>query len=435
MAEVTMPRLSDTMSEGTIGKWLKQQGDQVSKGDVLVEIETDKATMELEAYEEGVLQQILVADGETVPIGQAIALIGDGNEQPADTSSSTQPASQPTSKPQPASPSPPAAAAPSPTGDPTDDHGERVLASPLARRIAEDRGINLRQVQGTGPNGRIIRENVEAYQEAAPASTTATDAAATQPTSPPRSTTPPAAAPTPSMAAPAGSTVQSLSRMRRAIAQKMTEAKHGTPHFYVTAEIAMDETLALRKQINDSHASSVKISVNDFIIKAMAKTLAEHPELNRSYVVAEDGTPGIVEHPDINISVAMAVDEGLIVPVVAQADKKSLGTIAAEVKELATLAREGSIKQHQLEGGTFTVSNLGMYDVTTFTAIITPPQAGVLAIGSILEQPVVRDHELTIGHMMYVTLSADHRVVDGATAARCLHAFKRMLQSPLKLLV
>ncbi len=426
MAEVTMPRLSDTMSEGTIGKWLKQQGDQVSKGDVLVEIETDKATMELEAYEEGILQQILVADGETVPIGQAIAMIGDGSEQPA--ASSPEPAPQPTSKPQPATP-PPAAAAPSPTADHTDDHGERVLASPLARRIAEERGIDLRQVQGTGPNGRIIRENVESYQEAAP--TTKTDPATTQPTSPQRSTTPPAAAATP----PEGSTVQSLSRMRRAIAQKMTEAKNGTPHFYITAEIAMDETLALRKQINDSHASPVKISVNDFIIKAMAKTLAEHPELNRSYVVAEDGTPGIVEHPDINISVAMAVDEGLIVPVVAQADKKSLGTIAAEVKELATLAREGSIKQHQLEGGTFTVSNLGMYEVTTFTAIITPPQAGVLAIGSILEQPVVRDHELTIGHMMYVTLSADHRVVDGATAARCLHAFKRMLQSPLKLLV
>lgn len=429
MAEVTvtMPRLSDTMSEGTIGKWLKQVGEHVQKGDVLVEIETDKATMELEAYESGVLQKILVADGETVPIGQTIAVIGDAMAS----------ASMPASAALPAAPHTALPAAPH-TADmsSTDGEGVRVKASPLARRMAEERGIDLRQVRGTGPDGRIIRENVEAYQqEQTPAVAVP---APPQPLSSSLATAPSPSSATPALATsstPAPTALQPLSRMRRAIAHKMTEAKHGTPHFYVTAEIAMDETLALRKQINDSSASPVKISVNDFIIKAMARTLAEHPELNRSYMLAADGTPGIVQHTDINMSVAIAVDDGLIVPVIAHADQKSLGTIAAEVKELATLAREGGIKQHQLEGGTFTVSNLGMYDVTTFTAIITPPQAGVLAIGSILEQPVVRNHELTIGYTMHVTLSADHRVVDGATAARCLHAFKRLLQTPLKLLV
>jgi pyruvate dehydrogenase E2 component (dihydrolipoamide acetyltransferase) len=225
--------------------------------------------------------------------------------------------------------------------------------------------------------------------------------------------------------------------MRRAIAHHMTESKHGTPHFYVTIDVEMDEALALRRQINDSGASPTKISVNDLIIKAIAKALTEFPSLNSRFVQHPNGNgqSGMFYHDHININVAIAVDDGLIVPVVVDADKKSVGTIATEVKDLATRARQGTIKQTELEGGTFTVSNLGMFDVAEFAAIITPPQAGVLAIGSIIEQPVVRNGEIVIANVMKATLSGDHRVVDGATAARCMQVFKQFLLSPLKLLV
>lgn len=432
MAEITMPRLSDTMSEGTIGRWLKQPGEQVAKGDVLAEIETDKATMELESYESGILQDVLVEAGQTVPIGQVIAVIG--------ASASTQeatPSGNGTASPKPAAP-PVAPKQPAPAAHPVThfvSESDHVKASPLARRVATDYGLDLRLIQGTGPGGRILRENVDAYYQHHGAEAVSTEQAVPQPAQPaavPQSPAPAAV----SMGVPdQTSPLQPLSRMRRAIAHKMTEAKNGTPHFYVSTVVDMGEALALRHQINEIHAAPVKISINDMIIKAIAKSLRAYPVLNSSYVVDDQGLAGIVLYDYVSISVAIALEDGLIVPVVRDADMKSLGTIAAEVKDMAARARDGSIKQAELEGGTFTVSNLGMFDVTEFIAIITPPQAGVLAVGSVREQPVVRDHEVVIAHTMHATISADHRVADGATAARCLQTFKELLQTPLKLLV
>lgn len=430
MAEITMPRLSDTMSEGTIGRWLKQPGEQVAKGDVLAEIETDKATMELEAYESGILQNVLVEAGQTVPIGQVIAVIGDSASVPESS-----PSGNGTAQPEPAAP-PTAPKQPEPAAHTvthpvsTSDH---VKASPLARRVATDYGIDLRLIQGTGPGGRILRENVETYYQHHGTEAAGKEHAPPQPTQPADA---PAAVQAPvSVSASDQTPPQPLSRMRRAIAQKMTEAKNGTPHFYVSTVVDMGEALALRQQINQSQAAPVKVSINDMIIKAIAQSLRAHPVLNSSYVVDQQGQAGIVQHDHVSISVAIAVDEGLIVPVVRDANTKSLGTIAAEVKDMAARARDGSIKQSELEGGTFTVSNLGMFDVSEFIAIITPPQAGVLAVGSVLEQPVVRNNEIVIAHTMHATISADHRVADGATAARCIQTFKELLQTPLKLLV
>jgi pyruvate dehydrogenase E2 component (dihydrolipoamide acetyltransferase) len=450
MAEITMPRLSDTMEEGTVSKWLKQPGDRVEVGDIIAEIETDKATMELEAFESGTLQKILVPEGKTVPIGEPIALIGEG---PADVAEApaAEAGAQPATPPPRAAPpteeggaaarartsveeraaAPPPSAAPQPVRPaearpPVAERGdgrERIKASPVARRLAAEMGVDLRQVHGTGPGGRIIKENVEEFHaemQRAPA----VPAPAAAPAAP-------AARPAP---APAGEVVP-LSRMRRAIARAMTESKPGTPHIYVTAEIDMGEAMKLRKQLNDSGAADVKISVNDLVVKAAARALRKFPALNSSYATTEDGQPGVVRHDQINVSVAVALEDGLIAPVVKDADKKSLGTIAAEIKDMAGRAREGKIKQTELEGATFQVSNLGMYDVVDFVSVITPPQAASLSVGAVRQTPVVRDGQIVIGEMMYVTLSADHRVTDGATAAQYLQEVRRLLQSPLSLLV
>jgi pyruvate dehydrogenase E2 component (dihydrolipoamide acetyltransferase) len=433
MAEITMPRLSDTMEEGTIGKWLKQPGDAVEKGEIIAEIETDKATMELEAYESGTLQEILIQEGKTVAIGTTIATIGKGEAKPAAKEQADEPPPSAQAA-EPAAPDArgngrqqePVASAQAEPPAPT-HHGERVKASPLARRLASEYNIDLHQVQGSGPGGRIIKANVEAFRDQ---HGTAAPVAAQ-----------PAPSPAPAVSAmvseaeqPAPEAVP-LSRMRRAIATRMTEAKNGMPHFYVTSEIDMAEVLRLRKEINESNAVQAKISVNDMIVKAVARTLAAFPALNSSYVVGSDGQPGIVHHERINVNVAVAVEEGLIVPVVADADKKSLGTISAEIRDLAIRAREGKIKQHELEGGTFTVSNMGMFDVVDFIAIITPPQAGILAISSIRQVPLVRNSEIVVGDVMNVTLSADHRVTDGATGAQFLQKFKELMQAPMSLLV
>ncbi len=437
MAEVTMPRLSDTMTEGTISRWMKKPGDYVEKGDVLAEIETDKATMELEAYERGTLQQILVQEGKVVPIGQTIALIGEGAEgteataaPQQDASASSSPAQQPSED----------ALQPVPAGKPSTASDERVKASPLARRIAEEYGVDLHQVAGSGPGGRIIRENVETFYQQHGTRATAKDEAPTAAPSTTVAAPSTVAAPTSVLTGPpppAGSTPTPLNRMRQAIAKRMTEAKHGVPHIYITSEIDMGEALNLRRQIMHDYGTAhmIRISVNDMIIKAVAKALREYPAINSSFVIDKDVRPGIVEHEQVNISVAVAVDDGLIVPVVMDADKKSIGTIAEEVKDLALRAREGQIKQHELEGGTFTVSNLGMFDVVAFSAVITPPQAGVLAVSSIRQVPTVRDEEIGIADIMNVTLSVDHRVTDGAVAAKFLREIKHLMLSPLRLLV
>jgi len=441
MAEVTMPRLSDTMSEGAVGRWLKKPGDAVADGEIIAEIETDKATMELQAFESGTLQKILVPEGQTVPIGQAIAIIGDGaapDEAAAPDAGAQQAASEEggaeaiarntaeakaEAQQAPATPAPQAAPPASQSNGQSSD--ERIKASPLARRMADERGIDLRQVQGTGPGGRIIKENIESFQ---PSAAPTTAPAATQAPAPAASQ-PAAAAP-----APAGE-VTPMSRMRRAIARAMTDSQPGTPHIYVTAEIDMAAAVKLRKQIIDSGASEVKISINDLVVKASAKALLKFPTLNSSYTTSADGQPGVARHQQINVSVAVALEDGLVAPVVRDTDKKALGTIAGEIKDMAGRAREGKIKQNELEGATFQVSNLGMFDVVEFTSIIPAPLAASLSVGVVRQTPVVRNGELAVGELMYVTLSVDHRVADGATAAQFLQELRRLLESPMSLLV
>jgi pyruvate dehydrogenase E2 component (dihydrolipoamide acetyltransferase) len=426
MAEITMPRLSDTMSEGAVGKWLKKPGDRVEVGDIIAEIETDKAVMELEAFDTGTLLKILVPEGQVVPIGTPIALVGEGEvetEPPpeaggpetldspvAEARAETQPPVAPTSLPLPA--------------QPVEEGDGRLKASPVARRLAEERGIDLRLVQGTGPGGRIIKENVEDFQP--------------ETAHPPRPTSQPTA-PTPAPIAPPASTPSAeatpLSRMRRAIARVMTEAQPGTPHIYVTVEIDMVEAMKLRQQINDSGAADVKISVNDMVVKAAAKTLRKFPALNSSYATDSDGQPVMLQHQQINVSIAVALEDGLVAPVVRDADKKALGVVAAEIKELAGRAREGKLKQQELEGATFQVSNLGMYQVVAFTSIIPAPLAASLSVGLVRQTPVVRDGQLAVGEIMSLTLSVDHRIADGAIAAQYLQELRQLLESPMSLLI
>lgn len=438
MGEVTMPRLSDTMSEGTVGRWLKKPGDQVAVGDIIAEIETDKATMELESFEAGTLQKILIPEGQTVPIGEVIAMIGDGAAPAEAAPSAPAPAEAKAAAPAEAPAAAPAevkteakAAAPAATNG-SDD--ERIKASPLARRIAEDLGVDLRQVQGTGPGGRIIKENVEEFaaSKGASAAQAVAPAQAQEPAAPAQAKAPAAPAPSPAPAAPAGATLAPLSRMRKAIARAMTESKPGVPHIYVTTEIDMDAAMALREQIA---ASGTKVSVNDLVVKAAAKALRAVPAVNTSFVTGEDGQPVAANHQSVNVSVAVALEDGLIAPVVKDADKKSVGTISAEIRDMASRAREGKIKQNELEGATFQVSNLGMFGVTEFVSIITVPQAASIAVGAVRKVPVVRNDEIVIGQVMNVTISADHRIVDGAVAAKFLQELKKLLEAPMSILI
>ena len=427
MAEVTMPRLSDTMSEGSVGKWLKQVGDKITDGEIIAEIETDKATMELQSFESGTLQRILVEAGKVVPIGEVIAIIGDGAAPAAS-------ASAPAAAPPAAAPAPDASAAPAPAAPAAPSNGQgddHIKASPLARKLAAERGIDLRLVQGTGPGGRIIKENVEEFQPGTPASASAPapQPAAAAPVSAPTPAPAPAPAPTPNAAA------EPLGRMRRAIARAMNDAKPGIPHIYVTVEVDMGAAMKLRQQINESGAAAVKVSVNDLVVKAAAKALAKLPVVNTSFATTSEGQPGVVRHDQVNVSVAVALDDGLIAPVIKDADKKSIGTIAVEVKDMAGRAREGKIKQNELEGATFQVTNLGMYGVVEFGSIITVPQVASLAVGAVRQVPVVRDGAIVVGEVMNVTLSADHRIVDGAVAAQYLAELRKLLEAPMSLLV
>ena len=455
MGEVTMPRLSDTRSEGTVGRWLKKPGDQVTSGEIIAEIETDKATMELEAFETGTFQKIVIPEGQTVPVGEIIAFIGDGAAPPeaapapaaqADAAAdATPPAPADATPPAPADATPPAPADATPPApaDATpavatdvalsgaDDNG-RMVASPVARRIAEELGVDLRQVQGTGPGGRIIKENVEEFaaQQKAGSTSTATPAAApaATPTPAAKPAAPaPAASPAPTLAG-----AEPLARMRKAIARAMSDSKPGIPHIYVTIDVDMDAAMALREQLAES---GIKLSVNDLVVKAAAKALTKLPAVNTSYSLTADGQPGITRHQQINVSVAVALDDGLIAPVVKDADKKSVGAISAEIRDMAGRAREGKIKQSELEGATFQVSNLGMFGVTEFVSIITVPQAASIAVGAVRKQPVVRNDQIVVGQVMNITISADHRIVDGAVAAQYLKELKGLLEAPLSVLV
>jgi pyruvate dehydrogenase E2 component (dihydrolipoyllysine-residue acetyltransferase) len=434
MSEIAMPRLSDTMQEGTIARWLKSPGDEIKKGDVLAEIETDKATMNLEAYEAGTLQQILVQEGETVPIGQVVALIGTGAAipQPAQHAIATAKAGADGAAPTPATVAsqPKAEASNWDKGPIPIESGERgaVKASPLARRMAEEHGIDLRQVQGTGPGGRIVRDDIEdMLEQRGTAPAPAAPAAAPQAAASPQVVPIPAALPgMPSQEAE----IVKLSRVQLLIARRLTESKQTIPHFYVSSEVDMTDALALRQTLNASVGEeSAKVTVNDFIVRACALALEKFPEVNST--IKDDQ---LIKYKHINVGIAVDVPSGLVVPVIRETNLKGLRTIAREAKALIARARANKLAPVDLEGGSFSVSNLGMMDVSEFIAVINPPQSAILAISSVCQRFVPVDGQPVIRDLMTMTLSADHRILYGATVARFLQEVKRLLQNPYSLL-
>jgi pyruvate dehydrogenase E2 component (dihydrolipoamide acetyltransferase) len=435
--QIVMPKMSDTMEEGVVVKWLKREGERVASGDALAEIETDKAVLELETTATGVLRKILAQEDSKVPVGQLIAVIGaEGEDISALIGGLSSPPIQAplpvTTTPSRAPATPLSTAAPSPeaAGRQETIIRERIDASPLARRMAEEVAIDIAQVLGTGPGGRIVKRDIEAFL-AQPHN---------QPRRPPvLYVTPPAEAvdavpslqkPTPAEAAGADHTEHELSMMRKTIAKRMALSKTTTPHFYITTEIDMERTIALRQSLNELAPDEAKISFNDIILKAVANALRQFPRMNVSY--ADDK---IRWHQRVHISMAVALDEGLLTPIIRDCDRKSLGEIAREAKELTERARARRLKPEDYTGGTFSVSNLGMYDIEDFGAIINPPEAAILAVGTIKQQPVVVDGQLSVGHRMKATLSGDHRAVDGATAAQFLQIVKRLLEQPLTLML
>ncbi len=433
MKTVEMPKMGDTMEEGKILRWIKHEGDQVKKGESLAEVETDKVNIEIEAFASGILRKILVSEGESAPIGASIAYIGGADEPLPDEAGGNGKGAAPkvqerppTGAPAPsspaASPSTPQSAvatAPAPAAAPS---GERIFISPLARRFAEEHNVDYRQVRGTGPNGRIIKLDIEAALKQAPAAATvpATEAL-------PVAEALPAGVET-------GEFVEiPLTAMRRTIAKRLTQSMQSAPHFYVTSVIDTGKLGELRKQINEYAATDpnpVKVSFNDLIIKAVAIALLRMPQVNVSF--AEDK---LIQKKQVHIGVAVALEQGLIVPVLHNADKRGILDIARESRRLAEAARTNRLKPEDLSGGTFTVSNLGMFDVESFTAIINPPESAILAVGSITPTPVVVDGQIVVRERMKVTLSSDHRALDGAVAARFLQELKRLLEEPFGLLL
>ena len=420
---ITMPKLGFDMAEGVLVRWVVPLGGHINRGEVLAEIETDKATVEVESSHSGTLLQFLVTEGDIVPVNAPIAIVGAEGEKveaPAGSPGSTLPhAPKKDAVPEAVATPTQESPSPAPAGEPDDDGGtfpDGVRASPVARNIAREKGIDLTKVKGTGPNGRIIKKDVEGYT-AAPISPAPAPLLSSSPS--------PLISPAPS------DTTIPLTKLRQAIARRMTESKQYFPHFYVSYEYNLDKLMAVREQANAALADrGVKLSVNDFIIKAVALTLHDFPNLNASL-----GNNEIVRHGHFNIGVAVAVDAGLLTVVVKDADQKSLSQIATEVKTMSGRAREGKVKPEDVDGSTFTTSNLGMYGVDDFIAIINPPEAAILAIGGAAQVPVVKDGQLAIGWRMKATISADHRVTDGAEAAKFMQALAKGLEEPLRLMV
>jgi len=422
---VLMPRLSDTMTEGVIAGWHKNVGDAVKKGEVLADIETDKATMELESYKEGVLLYQGAKAGEKIQVNDLLCIIGKPDFDVATILAAAQPGG---AKAAPAPAATPAAAAPAPVAQavpvaaPVVVNEGRILASPLAKKLAAEKGIDLKYVKGTGDNGRITKSDIDNYVPAAAPSAVAAPA--------PAPAQPAAVAPS-APAAPAGQVSFEevpVSQMRKTIARRLAESKFSAPHFYLTMRIDMDACVAARGKLNE--VSKVKISFNDMVLKATALALKQHPKVNSSWL----GDKIRINH-HVNIGVAVAVDEGLLVPVVRFADTKSLSQIGAEVKDFAQKAKDKKLQPSDWEGSTFTISNLGMFGIDEFTAIINPPDACILAVGGISQEPVVKNGQIVPGNVMKVTLSCDHRVVDGATGAAFLQTLKSLLEEPLRMLV
>ncbi|HEX2763988.1 MAG TPA: pyruvate dehydrogenase complex dihydrolipoamide acetyltransferase [Allosphingosinicella sp.] len=424
--ELKMPALSPTMEEGTLAKWLVKEGDSVAAGDLLAEIETDKATMEFEAVDEGTIAKILVPEGtDEVKVGTVIALIAEEGEDAGAAASA--PTKEPVAKDggetgagQPAAA---AAAAPPPAPSaapqPKADTGDRVKASPLARRLAEQRGVDLGSLTGSGPGGRIVKADIDGAsgKSAAPAAAAA-----------PAFSAP---APPPSYSVPEiPHEVAKLSNMRKTIARRLTESKQNVPHIYLTVDIRLDALLKLRAELNASlEPRGVKLSVNDLLIKALAAALIEVPECNVQYTGTE-----LITFKRADISVAVSIPNGLITPVIAEADTKPVSRIATEMKDLAARAREGKLKPEEYQGGTASLSNMGMYGISVFSAVINPPQGMIMAIGAGEKKPWVVDGALQVATMMTATGSFDHRAIDGADGARLMQAFKRLVEQPLGML-
>lgn len=428
MAEVVyMPKLSDTMTEGVVAAWTKNVGDAVKSGEVLAEIETDKATMEFESFYDGVLLHIGVETGKAAPVNSILAVIGEAGEDisgvlanaaagaPGATAAAPAPVSEPVAAPvsapvaaSPAAPSPAPVSAPAVAPVVTNNSSERVFASPLAKKLAAERGIAIEAVAGTGENGRIVKRDVDHYVPYTPASHAPSYTAA-----------------------PSGTvsfTDEPISQMRKTIARRLAESKFTAPHFYLTLDIDMDAAIATRKSLNS--IDGVKVSFNDMVVKSVAMALRKHPAVNSAWM-----GDFIRRNEHVNIGVAVAVEDGLLVPVVRFADGKGLTQISAEVREYAQKAKDKKLQPADWEGNTFTISNLGMFGIESFTAIVNPPDACILAIGGIKEVPVVKNGQVVPGNVMKVTLSCDHRVVDGASGAAFLQTFKTYMEQPAAMLL
>jgi len=416
ISEVTMPSMGADMTEGTIVKWLKAEGDQVSRGDKLAEVETDKTVVEMEAYAEGLLRKIVVVEGNLVQVGTVIAFIGDADDEVpevAETAAAAPaPAVEATSSPAPEptpAPAAPATPAPAPTA-PLASQGGRVKASPIARKLAAEKGFDIAAISGTGPGGRITKADVEGFT------------------------------PSPQFAMSGGRspiTIDGsdtpLSSMRQAIARVTVKSKTETPHYYVTHEVDMGAAMNFRRQLNEALAEAgERVSVNDMILKATTNALIKYPKWNATF----DGDK-LIGHSGINLGVAIALDQGLIVPAVMGIQNMSLVEISRAVRDLGKRARGegGSLSQDELTQGTFGTSNLGMFGTDTFAAIIVPPNAGIIAVGAVKDKPVVKDGQIVAGQMMNATISADHRVGDGAEAAVFMNEFQKNLENPIRLMM
>ena len=440
--QVIMPKLSPTMEEGQLSRWLKKEGDTVSMGEPLAEIDTDKATMEMQALGSGVLRKILIQEGESAPLGQLIAIIGEPDEdisalanqaapaKPAEVATSA-PASEPAAE-EPAEA--PRDAAPAKTAEPAQGNGQqpsepkpaesggRLIVSPLAARMAAEAGVDLRAVTGSGPGGRIIKRDVEGLiSGAAPASKAA-------PQHQLRAVEPGARR----QAVPGQPSTyhdEPISEMRRTIAKRLVTSLGPIPHFFLTVEIEMDRAAEMRAGIN-ALEPDLKLSLNDIIIKCAAAALLQHPQVNASF---QDKAVRYYDHADIGV--AVAIEDGLITPIIRAADQKSLSEIAGEVRDLADRARNRKLRPEEYMGASFSISNLGMFGIDEFTAVINPPEGAILAVGAMTPKPVVRDNQVVVRQMMHVTMSCDHRVIDGATGAKFLQTFKKILENPLFLVV
>ncbi len=420
---IEMPKLSDTMTEGTVVKWNKNVGDNVEIGDVLAEIETDKATMEMEAFDDGILKEILIPAGGKAPVGSILAVLNDGNDDApaaAAPAASATPAAAPTTVSAPSAPA--KIATPTSTGS-----GDRVKASPLAKKIAESEGINLSTVQGSGPGGRIVKDDLKSS-----AVKSATPAAAQSISAPAK---PAPVASTSAAIAPKFGTedkVIPLSSMRKIIAERLLTSKQTIPHFYLHVEADAAPLMELRAQVNaqSEKTHGNKYTVNDFIVKALINATLAVPAVNASF-----NGDSIVQFASVGVSVAIAVEDGLVTPVVKNAETKSLLQISREIKDLAVRARDKKLKPNEFDGGTITISNLGSYGIESFDAIVNPPQAAILSVGGIMEKPVVKNGQIVPGTRINLGISCDHRVVDGAVAATFLGELKKLIENPALMLI